>query len=757
MRRLLPCHIFLCLLLCSTPGAHGQCGYRVSVYTNKDYCIGSTLQVTASHTLETIVWYRDGQPIDSVRANQSLATNGILVAGGKPATDPNAQNILGMFVDEAGNVYASDDIHTCVRKFTPGNTNGVLVAGGSYGSGPGQMIDPSLISVDKAGNVYIFDNSNHRIQEWTPGAAAGITVASQLTPGSKGGMYVDCMGNIFLSDPESYSVLKFTPGNPTGVVVAGGNGTGGAPNQLSNPGGLWLDGNGNIFVSDYYGVDARIQEWTPGASSGITVAGGGGYSPFQLGYLLWADGKDTLYTGVNDYTNNNSRILKWAPGATAGVTILGGNGYGNAADQFNQGPGGMGMDAKGNIYIADNGNNRVLEFKRTSSIDSAFAPPAAGKYWAVVTDMQGYSQTTDTIYINDPQAGPPSISIAATATSTPVCTPITFTATTANPGANSSLQWEVSGVRVGNGSPTYSNNLFANGDQVVCILTTQDGCTAGLVTDTSNLITLDIDPHGAATVSISADRSTVCKGDSIAFMATVTNGAAQPTFEWLVDGNAVPGDDSAAYHTDSLFTGDVVTCLITSDDVCGLAKSNSIPVVVDIPAVISPNQVFTIQYGRNLTLEPVVSGNVSSWLWSPGTGLSDSTIEDPVADPASTTLYTLKVTTAGCGADSGTILVDVYTPLGIPNAFTPNGDGHNDVFYVLGGPSNSRVEDFAVFNRWGQAVFRVHDVAPGDPATGWNGYIDGKPAPPDTYVYLVVMKYADGSHQVYKGTVLLIR
>jgi gliding motility-associated-like protein len=140
-----------------------------------------------------------------------------------------------------------------------------------------------------------------------------------------------------------------------------------------------------------------------------------------------------------------------------------------------------------------------------------------------------------------------------------------------------------------------------------------------------------------------------------------------------------------------------------------------------------------------------------------GTGLSDSTIENPVASPFVTTDYKLKIASPGCGTDSGYILVDVYTPLGIPSAFTPNGDGHNDIFYVLGGPTNSEVEDFEVFNRWGQIVFQTHNATPGDPSGGWNGYIHGQPAAVDTYVYQVVMRYANGTSQLFKGTVILIR
>jgi gliding motility-associated-like protein len=769
MKRLLPCSIFIAHFFTFSLECRAQCGYPVSFTTSNNYCVGSTFGLTSTHALEKIVWYTDGNALNSAKAAQSLSTSGITVVGVQSSGPGNNQAVYctGIFVDEAGNLYVADNNQEWVKKYPPGSSNGVIVAGGhGVGAAANQLDNPTAIFVDHQGNLYVYDAANNRIQEWAVGASSGVTVAGAGEGSYSGlgaGLYVDCAGNIYVGDGGGFGVLEFPPvasGSYPGVstLVAGGHGLGDGPDQFYTPGDICLDQKGNIFVDDTY--NWRVQEWAVGASSGVTVAGGNGrgLNSNQITAVnIWVSGDDTLYVSDGGNGLGNSRVQKWNPGATTGQTILGGNGVGNGASQFN-GNGPIYMDIKGNIFVSDGSNFRVQEFKRTSSIDSTFTPTAPGKYYAVVTDMQGFTETTDTLYVNSPQAGPPSISIAATTNAAPVCVPISFNATTANAGSSANFQWEVSGVRVGDNTTTYSNNLFANGDQVDCIMTTQAGCTENIVNDTSNIITLAIDPEGAATVTIAATKTQICQGDSVDFTATVANGAAQPTFEWLLNGNPIPGDDSAGYHSDTLTNGDILTCLITSDDVCGLAKSNSIPVTVSLPVVIAADQTFTIPYGKSLVLTPnVTGGDIISWLWTPGRGLSDSTIEDPVADPTTTTLYTLKVVAAGGCSDTASILVNVYTPLGIPNAFTPNGDGHNDIFYVAGGPQNSRVEDFAVYDRWGVVLFHVHGVAPGDPAYGWNGYVHGQLALPGTYVYQIVMKFADGSSRMYKGTVILVR
>jgi gliding motility-associated-like protein len=112
-------------------------------------------------------------------------------------------------------------------------------------------------------------------------------------------------------------------------------------------------------------------------------------------------------------------------------------------------------------------------------------------------------------------------------------------------------------------------------------------------------------------------------------------------------------------------------------------------------------------------------------------------------------------------ACTATGIADIKTFSGgkvnIPNGFTPNNDGRDDVFYILGSEDVKLIKDFSIFNRWGQKVFQVTNAEANDPKFGWSGFLNGKPADTGTYVYIVSIAFTDGTSQLFKGTVTLIR
>lgn len=95
--------------------------------------------------------------------------------------------------------------------------------------------------------------------------------------------------------------------------------------------------------------------------------------------------------------------------------------------------------------------------------------------------------------------------------------------------------------------------------------------------------------------------------------------------------------------------------------------------------------------------------------------------------------------------------VGVHQELLIPNAFTPNHDGQNDIFKIVNF-STQKLIDFKIFNRWGTVLFRTTDGQ-----SGWDGSFKNQPQPFGVYGYVIRIAYEDGYVETYKGTVTLIR
>jgi gliding motility-associated-like protein len=92
----------------------------------------------------------------------------------------------------------------------------------------------------------------------------------------------------------------------------------------------------------------------------------------------------------------------------------------------------------------------------------------------------------------------------------------------------------------------------------------------------------------------------------------------------------------------------------------------------------------------------------------------------------------------------------------VPNTFSPNGDGRNDVFYVRG-KGLERVKTLRVFNRWGEIVFEQKDFPVNQESYGWKGDYKGQKANPDVYIYQVEV-FCDNSEIIrFEGNVALIQ
>jgi gliding motility-associated-like protein len=208
------------------------------------------------------------------------------------------------------------------------------------------------------------------------------------------------------------------------------------------------------------------------------------------------------------------------------------------------------------------------------------------------------------------------------------------------------------------------------------------------------------------------------------------------------------------YTTPGNFT---ITAIATNSSGCRDTAYKGILVnplpVIDLPGTM------TILSGSSVQIPVTYSPNVSTWLWEPANGLSCTTCPQPAAGPKFNTTYIVNVVDSNSCRNSATIDVVVTCKdanIFIPNTFSPNGDGSNDVFYPRG-TGLDRVKVLRIFNRWGEVVFEKINFPVNDPAQGWDGRFNGKYPQAGVYVYQVEIYCSNGDLIKFAGNVSLIQ
>ncbi len=241
-------------------------------------------------------------------------------------------------------------------------------------------------------------------------------------------------------------------------------------------------------------------------------------------------------------------------------------------------------------------------------------------------------------------------------------------------------------------------------------------------------------------------------------VATVTGGQAPLIYE--LNGIAQPGNTFT-----NLMPGNY-TILVSDANGCEGTTSFTISDASQIAVYITATeQVIATGMQTQLIATASSTSPIDNYVWSPS-GFVDFTncggdslhCNNPFVQPPTTTFFTVTVMNQdSCFAsDTITIYVSADANRFMPTAFTPNGDGLNDRFEVdILGADKLEV---AIFNRWGQRFYYDANQPNGISGThGWDGTVDGKPAPEDTYVYKITVTYFDNVTREYEGTVTLMR
>lgn len=273
-------------------------------------------------------------------------------------------------------------------------------------------------------------------------------------------------------------------------------------------------------------------------------------------------------------------------------------------------------------------------------------------------------------------------------------------------------------------------------------------------------------PNGEQTQTITTSEPgkfvvSVIKDDCIAKDSVVVSELQLPATISLGNDTTFCGDftkvlstgiQSTQWNTDE--SGSQITVsaagiyIATVSNACG-SVSDTVDIVKNALPVINLGNDTTFCLGE---LQLSVPGQFRSILWSTGAETSSVIVSNEGT-------YNVSVSDQnGCfGSDTILISSDCDIDLFIPNAFTPNGDGVNDIFLVRGNAQTTSIDQMIVYNRWGNKVFEAKNILPNDLTAGWDGKYKGALAQEDAYGYYVVAKFTDGTQKIVKGNVTLLR
>jgi gliding motility-associated-like protein len=314
-------------------------------------------------------------------------------------------------------------------------------------------------------------------------------------------------------------------------------------------------------------------------------------------------------------------------------------------------------------------------------------------------------------------------------------------------GGNISYQWTTSTGTFISGANTFTPLISSPGVYTLVVTNNDNGCTSS----SDVTVTANNDVPSIAGFQV-VDPNCIGENNGSIVLDNVVGG--QLPYLFSIDGSALAPINQFSFLSSGEYN-------VLVQDANGCETSQSITVTDPQELLVELGDNVTIGLGDEFDLAAQIVGAYDTIYW---TNCPDSVCADQnqfTISPLNTSVYNVTVVDGnGCvTTDQITINVEKGREVFIPNAFTPNGDGNNDHFWIYAGPEVEKVHEFRVFNRWGEEVFERLDFDPRMEleSYGWDGTFDSKTMNPAVFVYYVDIEYIDGRRETLKGDVALRR
>lgn len=639
------------------------------------------------------------------------------------------------------NLYSANITQPAAAISVTGVTNNVLCNGGNNGS----------INITPAGGTAPYNYL------WSNGATTQNI--NTLAAGTYNVTVTDangCTNNTYVATITQPSLALTTTAYLTQVLCYGGN-TGAVnidPNggtmpytYLWNTGATTQDisgitaGNYNVTITDANGCNINYATTITQPSAALSVTGvvtnifcfGGSTGSINItpsggtpGYTyLWSNGATTqdinglamgtyglTITDQNGCINNSYSATITQPAAGVSVTGTSTNAlcYGGSS---------------GSINITSSGGSPAYSYAWNNGATSEdLTGLTAGNYSVIVTDANGCTNNSFSVNINQPNA-------ALSVTGSPL-----------NPSCNGYTNGSIDITPIGgtipyiyawsNGSGDEDINNLNSGSYTVNIIDA-NGCavsgTWGILDPSAVNLLPTVQPNTCVGINDGYINLNIVGGVS-PYNIAWSNGSTNPTLT-----NLGPGNYS-----------------VTVTDANGCSNTGTYNLVAPAMIFVNLDSLYSIWLGESVELNAIASGGTGdlTYSWGPVDYLTCTDCPTTNASPVLNTHYAVTVTDEnGCTAVAGAY-IEIMFAMYVPNTFTPNDDGDNDIFYAVSG--SVKKFNMRIFDRWGEEVFNSANIH-----EGWNGSYRGLEAKQDVYVFRIEATFSNGKYEEILGQVNLLR
>jgi len=677
--------------------------------------------------------------------------------------DGDAQQALfnepwGLCVDRLGNIYVADTRNNKIRKITKEGIVSTYAGSGNFGTTDGQgssatFGNPTGLESDANGNLYVADHLTHIIRKIDQNGNVSTLAGKSYQTGDADGMgrsasfnrpyglTLDLNGDILVADEWNHKIRRVSPDGLVTTVAGNGmiNHLDGTGNDASfnYPWDLAVDSLGNIFVADGYNYvirkinsDKEVSTYagtpqltgaTDGKANEATFSGATSiaFSPFSK-ELYIGDAYNNLVRKITDLSQAVSLTSNLDQTTICEGELLSFQAYPNAFDTYH-------------FYINDQ-----LAQSSSQSLLQLNDLPAGTHRIELIANGEGHSTTSKALTITVRAAQKPSVS--------------TIGATTFFEGDSVVLMASFGQDYFWSTGETTPNITVSEAGQYYVEVQDDNGCFG-----TSDAIDVIVNASPTAAIIMVDGKTELCQYDTTQLLSSAPEGN-----QWMKDGWPMEGATSSSLQVNE--SGNYRVSVTHLDGTTTLSEEITISKLPELELdfqAIQTRGTTNSEFSFDIKCEHL--NEITSVKWEFGDE-ENSTELKPSHQYQAEGLYSVALTAfheSGCksrvrkddylliddrlGAD-GKEMQEVF----IPNAFSPNDDGENDILYVRS--REIKTMEFLVFNHWGEQIFTSTSLD-----AGWNGKQNNSNVQNGNYVYLVNYTNQQGEKKQLSGNVTLIR